>query len=451
MKKRWGALLSLLALLLFLTGCDGRASMEKPMDPALRSIRAQLSLQFLFNGAAFTTPDNLPSERCVRLDLDLDGEDEYVAFLTLTRGGERRAEVVVYKNVDGDLVKLGAIENTCDAISDFLPVRLSETVQAMVIGWSLDGGENRGVSVCTLSGDTIDTLYGGHYSAISVSDFDRDGCDEILLARAEASDARGSAVLLDYSGDALSPVSRVALSQGLRSFSHVQTAPIGFEQTAMICEGYIDGLGYVSDYIVCLGGKLLNVFLSDYTGVSTPTLRRFPLWSADVDGNGYVELPVIRGEVQESAAASAPNSICLVDWMQCGGTGMTSVICTTCHDFENEWYLILPKLMDENLAVDVSLDTADCTGVLFSYISDTGERQVPVWEIFIARTEEAGKRLQRLGMDELDAVYPDSFYLVHYRNVYGFSYSRRTLAAAFHTCGAPELPEELRDLFSFHE
>ena len=421
------------------------------MDAALRSIRAQSVLQFLFSSADFTSPENLPGQRCVRLDLDLDGEEEYISFLTLTRGGEHRAEVGVYKNRGGNLSRLGAIGNTCDAISDFCSARLSEDVQAMVIGWTLDGGESRGVSVCALSGSALDTLYGGHYSALAVADFDRDGYDEILLARAETDGARGSAVLLDYSGGALSPVSRIWLSQGLTSFSHVQTAPIGFEQTAMICEGYIDGLGYVSDYIVYVGGRLENVFLSDYTGISTATLRRVPLWSADIDGNGYVELPVLRAVPRENAAAPADDDLWLVDWMQCGDAGMTSIVCTTCHDFENEWYLILPRLMENNITVEVSLDTADTAGILFYYFSDEGERQVPVWEIFIARTEEAHRRMQRLGMDELDAVYPNTYCLVHYRNVYGFSYSRRTLRASFHAYGSPELPDAERALFDFSE
>ncbi len=445
MKKRL-LLLLLCTALLALSGCAPAGLLERPADDMLRALRGQKLMQFLFNDASFLSPANLPGQDYTLLDLNLDGETEVVSFLSLTKNGENRVEVEVSRVADSRLSRIGSISNACDAVSDFHPARLSEDVEAMVIGWTLADCDSRGVSVCTLSEGKLETLYGGHYSALSVADFDGDGYDEILIARTENGSARGSAVLLDYTGDMLSPVSRTFLSQGLTAFSHVQTAAIGFERTAMICEGYIDGLGYVSDYLVFADGKLLNVFLSDFSGVSSQTLRHFPVWSCDVDGNGYVELPLLRPVPQESGGAYA---LWFVDWMQCGDTGMTSTVCTTYHDFENGWYLILPDRMENNVTVQIEVDSPEVTAVLFYYFSDEGERTVPIWEVFVSHSEDARQRLQKLGFTELDAVYPRSYYLVHYRNVYGFSYSRRTLSAGFHTCGVPELPERESALFDF--
>ena len=447
LKKK--AILILLCLLFVLfSGCAPQTLLERPADGMTRALRAGSLSRILFNSASFLSPENLPGQDYVSLDLDLDGEDEIVSFLSLTRSGERRVEVAVSRVDSASLSRIGALENTCDTVSDFYPARLSENVQAMVIGWSLAGSESRGVSVCTLTDGVLDTLYGGHYSAISVADYDGDGYDEILIARAQTSSSRGSAVLLDYTGDMLQPISRVALSQGLTGFQHVQTAKIGFEQTAMICEGYIEDLGYVSDYLVYVGGRLLNVFLSDFTNVSSPTLRSFPLWSDDVDGNGYVELPVVRQVPREASSGSA-YTLWFVDWMQCGDTGMASTVCTTYHDFTNEWYMLLPSGMENNLTVEIALDSPECMGVLFYYFSDEGERTVPVWEIFLTRTEDSRERLDKLGMTELDAVFPCTYFFVHYRNVYGFSYSRRSLAAGFHAFGDPVLPDKEQALFDF--
>ncbi len=448
MKKIFG-ILCVCALILLLCACTQQTVLGKPLSQPLSQIRTQQLSQFLFNSADFTAVGSAGGESYAYCDLDLDGEAEQISFLTLTQDGKHRAELCVSRLENGRYRRCAMLRNTCDEIADYAPARLAEDVQAIVIGWGLAGEDSRGVSVCTLSGTMLETLYGGHYSALSVADFDGDGYDEILLARAGTSSMRGSAVLLDYTNGTLSPVSRVQLSAGLNAFLNVQTAAIGFEQTALICEGYIEETGYVSDYIVYVDGALINVFLSDYTGISTQTLRAYPVWSCDIDGNGYVELPVLREVPRFFSEGTGAYALWFVDWMQCGDTGIASLVCTSYHDFDDQWYLILPDAMSNNVTVEISLDTPDCKGVLFYYWSDEGERTVPIWEVYIFRGEEARARMQQLAFYEVAFVYPKAYSLQLYHNVYGFSYSRRSLTAGFGAYGTPELSQPYAALFDF--
>ncbi len=441
-------LLCVCALVLSLCACTQQTLLAKPLSAPLSRTRTQQLSQFLFNSAGFTTlePDGESYTYC---DLDLDGEAEQISFLTLSQGGKYRAELCVSRLEDGQYRRCAVLRNTCDEITGYAPARLAEDVQAIVIGWGLSGEDSYGVSVCILSGTALETLYGGHYSALSVADYDADGYDEILLARAGTSSVRGSAVLLDYADGTLSSVSRVQLSAGLNTFLNTQTAAIGFEQTALICEGYIEGIGYVSDYIVYVDKTLINVFLSDYTGISSQTLRPYPVWSCDIDGNGYVELPVLREVPHFFSEGTSAYALWFVDWMQCGDAGMASVVCTSYHDFEDQWYLILPEDMSNNVTVEISLDASDCKGVLFYYWSDEGERTVPIWEVYVFRGEEAMQRMQQLAFEEVAAVYPRAYSLQLYHNVYGFSYSRRSLTADFCAYATPELPDPYAALFDF--
>lgn len=446
--KKFLGLLCLCALVLSLCACTQQTLLAKPLSKPLSQTRTQQLSQFLFNSADFAAvqPDG---ESCAYCDLDLDGEEEQISFLTLSQGGKSRAQLCVSRLEDGRYRRCAVLRNTCDEITDYYPARLAEDVQAIVVGWGLSGEDSHGVSVCILSGTVLETLYGGHYNALSVADYDADGYDEILLARAGTSGVRGSAVLLDYADGTLSPVSRVQLSAGLNSFLHTQTAAIGFEQTALICEGYIEDVGYVSDYIVCVDKTLMNIFLSDYTGISSQTLRPYPVWSCDIDGNGYVELPVLREVPRFFSDGAGAYALWFVDWMQCGDTGIASVVCTSYHDFEDQWYLILPEAMSNNVTVEISLDASDCKGVLFYYWSDEGERTVPIWEVYVFRGEEAMQRMHQLAFEEVTTVYPRAYSLLLYHNVYGFSYSCRSLTADFCAYAAPQLPEPYAALFDF--
>ncbi len=450
MKKFFCIILFCMLVVVFCV-CTQKSVLAKPLPGALSQIRNQKISQFLFNSASFTTVQSGDNQNYSYCDLDLDGEEEQLSFLMFSQGGQHRAELCVSRLENGIYRPCAVLRNTCDEITDCIPARLAENMQAIVLGWGLSGEDSRGVSICTLSGDSLEILYGGHYTALSVADFDTDGYDEILIARAGTEHTRGSAVLLDYVDGVLSPISRVQLSAGLNTFMQVQTGSIGFEQTALICEGFIEDVGYVSDYIVFVNQKLVNIFLSDYTGISSQTLRPYPVWSCDIDGNGYIELPVLREVPRFFSEKTGAYTLWFVDWMQCGDTGIASLVCTSYHDFEDEWYLILPDAMSNNVTVEISLDTPDCKGVLFYYWSDEGERTVPIWEVYIFRGEEARTRMQQLAFDEVGFVYPRAYSLLLYHNVYGFSYSRRSLTADFCAYGAPELTLPYAELFDFSD
>lgn len=434
-----------------LCGCDSSSTLlSEPLTDPSRQIHTQQLGQFLFDSAAFISPEVSPeTENYVFADLDNDQIDERISFLILSQEAQTRVEVSIYKLFGESYRRIAAIRNTCDTLYDFQIARVSENETVMVIGWGLENAESHGISICTLDGDKIETLYGGHCTAMSVADFDNDSFDEILVARAGTPNVVGSVTMIDSVDGILSPVSRVSLSANLTSFSNVITAPIGFEQIAMICEGYIDGVGYISDYIVCVNGMLKNVFLSEYTAVSSQTARNFPIWSADIDGNGYVELPALREVPSIFNHQTPPYSLWFVDWMQCGDTGMASLVLTTYHDFQDAWYLILPQNMSNNVTVEISLDTEDCRATRFYYWSDEGERTLPIWEVFVFTGEDAIERMEMLAFDTIAYVHPTAYSLVFYNNVYGFSYSKRTLSENFFAYGVPQLEESYASLFDF--
>ncbi len=124
--------------------------------------------------------------------------------------------------------------------------------------------------------DSFETLYSGAYQSLSVADMDHDGFDEIMITANTPGKDAYHALMLDYENGGLSASAAAPLSQGM-TLQNVLTANVGFDRVALLCEGYIERYGYVTDVILCAAdGTLVNVYRSELTGVSDdgPQLSR---------------------------------------------------------------------------------------------------------------------------------------------------------------------------------
>ncbi len=420
-----------LILCLFLTGCAAGGDLTAlPRTEAGRQLLSKHMFSLLTGRAAYIIPD-AGDMTCPVLDIDLDGDgaDETVACLLRRSGGREYPCVEIYTYPEGHPELAGAIRGEGDCIPALrFPVLDDAGTIGVAAVWGLGGASLHGLTVCRLAEDEVDILYSGPCLAMDTADLDRDGADEIVLA--EVSDEPGGirAIMLDYGAAGLRVSGAVPLSRGL-DLQHVLTANIGFDRTAVLCEGYVEHLGFVTDVIVWAGRNTLrNLYCSDLTGVSDSTVREIPLWSTDANGDGTVELPLLRPVSNSETEAGSP--LRLVDWCRCEENAPPEPLYTSCYHSVYGWNVRLPEAQDGSILPVQSVDTDSVYSVLFYLISGEGE-ELPLWELYTLSGETAEATEELCALRRLTVANGRIYAFAIYHTPSGSPYTDSSVPACF--------------------
>ncbi len=423
----------MLVFCLFFSGCayDAGRLLTLPRTEESERILTEQAFSLLTGGAAYETPSagDMPGPS-FSIDLTGDGVAETVSCLLKKSGGKPLPCVAIYAYPDGQPVLIAEIAGEGDRIDAvYFPALDGAGTVGIVVGWGLAGASLHGMTVGAFFEGSYETLYSGSYQALCVADMDHDSFDEVIFVTNRTGTAGSQAVMLDYADGGLSASASVPLSQGM-VLQSVRTANIGFDRVALLCEGYIDTYGYLTDVIFCAAdGGLSNVYRAEPSGVSDVTARAYPIWCADANNDGIVELPVPREVTEVSEDHSV--HMTLIDWCRCDESATPEVLYTTYYNAGEGWYMRLPDKMSQNVLPVQSVDADGVSATLFYYLSGEGERGLPLWEIYVLSGEDAEETEYVCALQRL-AVSDGKIYAMRlYNTLYGSFYSRKSLTTLF--------------------
>ena len=432
-----------LVLCLMLSGCsyDAGSLLALPRTEENERILANQIFPLITNQIEYALPSS-GDMTVPALDIDLtgDGTLETVSCLFKKYGGDLRPCVEVYAYPEGSPQLVTEIVGEGDHIDAiYFPILDESGTVGIVVGWGLAGSSLHGVTVGAFFEGHFETLYSSSYQEISVTDMDRDGFDEILFVTHDAATAELQAMMLDYVGGGFTS-SVAPLSQGI-TLQKVLTANIGFDRVALLCEGYLEAYGYLTDVILCTAsGELVNAYRSELTGVSDVTARSYPVWCMDANNDGIVELPMPREVVESSEDHSV--HMTLIDWCRCDENAALEVLYTTYSTGGEGWYMRLPDQMSRNVLPVHSVDTEDVSATLFYFLSGEGERGLPLWEIYVLSGEEAEETEYLCALQRL-AVSDGKIYAIRIYNTISSSlYTEESLIALFSLVSSGMIAEE---------
>ena len=423
----------MLILCLLLSGCtfDRETLLTLPRTEEHKKLLSVQALALLTGSADYTIPTSGDMKGpALEIDLNGDGVLESVSCLLKQRGSESYPCVEIYSHLDGHTTLTAEITGNGDHIDAlYFPVLDERGTVGIVIGWGLAGSSLHGLTVCAFFEDSLETLYSSSYQSLSVADMDHDGFDEIIFTSNTPGKNAYHALMLDYKNGGLRASTAASLSQGLFP-QHVLTANIGFDRVALLCEGYIERYGYVTDVILCAAdGTLVNVYRSELTGTSDMTARNQPIWCMDANNDGIVELPVPR-EVEEPSGEHS-EKMTLIDWCRCDENAAPEVLYTTYYHGEEGWYMRLPELLTWNVLPVQSIDTDGVSATLFYSLSGEGERGLPLWEIYVLSGENAEVTENICSLKRLAVMDGKIYALKVYNVLYGSPYTRASLQTLF--------------------
>lgn len=354
----------LTAVLLTMTGCLFSGSVSElyalPQMPEQYQELEQQITNLINGGAEYAAPisgNNLQPVQMV--DLDGDGTEEALIFMRES-AGEKPLKIYIFRMREGHYQQVAVLENSGTSIYSISYADLTDDgKQEVLVGWRA-GAENPVLTVYSLQGSEPQLMLSTNYSRYV---FDSAGRGFVLLRSgpeercvAEAYEVSENGVLGITSMARLSSTAAELAGGQMISGRFIDHIPALFV-TGVSADGstaMVDVLRWGED-------GLKNVTMSDATGYTTEYFDFRYLFPQDINSDGVTEIPVPVSTVEESIGSG------LVQWRQISEKGHVETVLQTYHDRADGWYLTVPELWQDHVAVSRSEAGAYETTVTFAY------------------------------------------------------------------------------------
>ncbi len=347
MRKRCVLAFGLLLLLLS-SGCTLRSPEELytlPEPPEeYQNLNALIQETMTALGAEYAPPMSGSNTQTVQLvDLDGDGVDEAVAFFRVT-GDPKPLKIYFYKKNEEGLYHVHTtIEGDGTAIQSVAYENLGgSTGTEVVVSWRMSDKVHALVSY-DFNANGVTELMRTGYRDFRILDIDMDREQEILVLQLDLSRGQNRVELYDYRENGMVLSASAPMSYDVRELALVRTGSLrGGVKALFVSSFFGEANGLITDVFAWKNGAFANVTLDPVTGQSQDTIQYYNLVSStDINGDGVLELPApsILPASQKSPAAD----FWTIHWRQFDAEGRVYPVCTTYHNLQDRWYLVLPE------------------------------------------------------------------------------------------------------------
>ncbi len=368
-RNRW-LLLPLCLLLLFFSGCsfsEGEELYALPQPPAdYLQLQSQIEA-VLDSGAEYAAPLAGSSTQPVQMiDLDGDGTEEALAFFRTSNGGESALQLYVFRQTEENGYEPEAvITGNASSFRSLACADLTgDGASELVVGYQMSPNVYL-LSVYDLAGEGPTELLSASYARYTLYDLDSDGTTELIVFYTEPGDQPTSARLYrhtDTGGLALH--SAALLSAGTGGVSSVTTGLLDGDQPALFVTSSFGDSGLITDVLALRRDVLTNITLDKELQVSSETLRYHSAGVTDIDADGRPDIPqpvVMPGYYGEDDT----ETYWLINWRRCRLDGSFVPVCTTFHNYQDGWYLVVPGSWVDRVSVTRSDTVAGETTYIF--------------------------------------------------------------------------------------
>ena len=413
--KKVAALAACAALSLLLSGCMFNSSPEDmyelPQIPDEYAALQEMVATIIEEGAEYAAPVSGTNVQSVQMtDLDGDGEEEAVAFFRKS-ADEKPLKIYIFQEKEDGYEQVALIEGSGTSLYSIRYLDLDgDNCKELLIGWRVSA-DIQAVGVYAIHGFDPQPLMFSLYSRYEVLDFDEDGLQELVVLRSDA-DGNSVAEYYDWAAQALEIQSAARLTMTMAELRGVEIGTLRDGALAMFVTGVSQDTKAITD-ILTYGEEngITNIVRDDYTGVSSEIFRNIDLTPADIDGDGVTEVPM--PIFLDSSEEGANEVYWQVYWRSYNSKGQGEVVCSTYHNVNEGWYLMLPEDWEDRIAVR-QVTGADERGTLFSvYDRDAGDYvdMLGIYTITGSSREYNAVRNDRFVLKrQADTIYSAVFY-----------------------------------------
>ena len=409
-----------LSLMLTAGGCmfyAGEDLYSLPQAPeGYLELQEQLN-QVITSGAEYAAPQTGANTQTVQMvDLNGDGEGEAIAFFRES-GKEQPLKIYIFRQTEEGYETAAVIEGEGTAINSIAYSDLTgDGWSEIVVSWQMSA-KVQSMAVYDLKEYEVVQLMQTEYTKYVLSDLDQNGQKEIVVFHIDTGELGSRADYYTYDNKMLAQKDSVALSQGIGSIAQMKSGLLYDGTSALFVDSLYDQGNMVTDILAVVDGTLKNVTLNQTTGISDVTARSYAAYCNDLDGDGYLEVPM------PEQMASVPSSqgldvAWMIHWNLYDKQGQARRLMTTYHNYTDGWYLQLPQTwVQQGLTVTRQDEVVGERTVVFS-IRTEEETYTPFLKIYKltgANREERAK-LEGRFLLQRDNSSSDTLYVAEFVN-----------------------------------
>lgn len=343
---------ALIIILLLCCGCTMEMGDSLFALPNLPTEYVQLQQQLdaiIQSGAEYTYAEEGVDKQAVQMiDLDADGKDEVIAFFMTDRSSFRT--YLFEYGIEG-YYQVGYIECYGRRLHrvDY-PILDGQGKRAIALSWNYDNTVNYGMTVSGYDGVSLYTMLETQYTQNLFTDVDGNGVEELFLTEVNSATGVYTASAYAIEDKEYTLLGQTYLDDDVKSVVNMQVG----QNTEGELLWYLDfaalGGGYMTDVL------MLDIALENLSPSSADDTRRVTaIYSADIDGDGIIEVPKdSEGRFEWYAYTSK-------------GRVLESI---TYHNLNDGWYIFWP----ENWSSSVKAERTPSEGVVMTtfYVPSTG-------------------------------------------------------------------------------
>ena len=359
-----------LCLLLTSSGCGFSFSPEGlyclPQLPAEYTELNSCINQVIEEGAEYAAPVSGSNIQPVQLeDLNGDGEEEAIAFFR-NSADERPLKIYIFTARGQTYEQSAVIEGTGTSIYSVAYEDLNQDGwRELLVGWRVNT-DMQALSIYTLrSGKPEELVSGVSYVKYALNDLNQDNLWELVVFRADE-EGNGIADCYSWEGDEFRPRSSARITSTMAELSQqgrVKSGTLADSSPALFVTGVEESAWMATDILTVKNGELVNILLSDVTGVSSEVAPFCALYPEDINSDGITEVPH-----PESIPSwgNVGEEICRrIDWYAYASDGTKTLALSTYHNVEDGWYLRLPDSWRDQILITRTAGTEE-SAVTFS-------------------------------------------------------------------------------------
>lgn len=398
--KRIKLLAALCGLLLVLTGCEFKSGDDLLQVPqpstTYDSLQKQISA-IMEDGAVPVTPQSGENRTSVQLkDLDLDGEDEAIAFFCEARNPDQ-FHVYVFKKDGNTYTTLGSITGTGVQIASVsYPTLLPTGEKGIVLSWKLSGENSlSGMTVCYFQDGELKTLLETTYSSFITADLDADGADDLILLSADAN-GRRIAQMYAYADGKLELKGETSLAPEGQTVVSLKKGWLRGYQPAVFAESKLElSAGLMTDIFTYNEDGFRNIALEGEEVSEQGTYRPLSVPSTDVNNDQVTEVPA----AVLMPGTSASDALYMLDWYAYSSGDKPVRVCTTYQNVSENWQLLFPETWRGQVTVSKNTSDNMTTTTFFAYLGE--DDTIPLLTIYRLTGDLRTYYASREGMIEL--------------------------------------------------